>query len=438
MTDVAERTDRAHFIADLEALATSEAPDWLKELRADAAAEFNATEFPTYRDEVWRRTDIKAILRTEFQSTAGASPTLAQDDIAQFSYAQDGMLELVLVDGVYSPDLSSTSDAPDSITVSSLAEALTNDVQGLRAQLNDTAKNTSAFVPLNTAFIQDGAYIDVPDNTRFETPIHVLYITTRSGSMATHPRNLIVVGQSSQVTLIESYVSLGDTNDYLTNGVTEIALGDNAKVTHYKLIDEGAHAYHMFSTQVHEGRDCSFNSHVMTLSGQIVRNELNVNLAGENGNCDLNGLYLNDGDRLIDNALFVQHSVSRCYSRMGYKGVLDDKSTSVFTGKVVVPPDSQQTDSDQLNNNLLLSDNATIDTNPQLEIFADDVKCTHGATIGGFPPELVFYFQSRGMDAATADGILTYGFAAEVVDSIKVESLRTRLSDYLFKKYSPK
>lgn len=438
MTNVAEHTDRAHFITDLEALATSDAPDWIKEVRADAAAEFNAMEFPTYRDEIWRRTDIKPILRTEFNSATGPSTTLGQDDIAQFSYAQDGMLELVLVDGIYSADLSNIADAPDAITITSLATAIAGDLQGLRAQLNDSIQNTNAFVPLNTAFIQDGAYVNISDNTQFETPIHVLYITTHSGAVATHPRNLIVLGQSSEATLIESYVSLGDTSDYLTNGVTEITLGDNAKVTHHKIIDEGSDAYHLCSTQVHEGRDCSFNSFVMTFSGKIVRNELNLTLAGENGNCDLNGLYLNNGDRLIDNALFVEHAVSKCYSRMGYKGVLDDNSASVFTGKVLVPPNSQQTDSDQLNNNLLLSDNATIDTNPQLEIFADDVKCTHGATIGGFPPELVFYFQSRGMDAATADGILTYGFAAEIVDAIKVEALRTRLSEYVFKMYSPK
>jgi Fe-S cluster assembly protein SufD len=438
MTDVAEHTDRAHFIADLETLAAGDSPEWLREIRADATAEFNAMEFPTYRDEIWRRTDIKPILRTTFSSDNDSSTAPSQDDMANYSYAADGFIELVLVDGVFSSDLSSMSNAPDSITITSLAQAIDSDIQGLRTQLNDTAQNTSAFVPLNTAFIQDGTYINIPDNTQIETPIHLLYITTRGGAIATHPRNLVVVGQSSEITLLESYVSIGDTDNYLTNGVTEITLNDNAKVNHHKIVDEGASAYHLFSTQVHEGRDCSYNSFVMTLSGQIVRNELNLTLAGENGNCDLNGLYLNNGDRLIDNALFVEHAVSKCYSRMGYKGVLDDNSASVFTGKVVVPPNSQQTDSDQLNNNLLLSDNATIDTNPQLEIFADDVKCTHGATIGGFPPELVFYFQSRGMDAATADGILTYGFATEVVDAIKIDALRTRLSDYVFKKYSPK
>lgn len=438
MNQVAEHTDRAHFIADLEVLANQNAPGWLKELRAEATSAFNGMDFPTYKEDVWRHTDIKPILRTAFDSSVASASSLSKNDIVAHSYAGDGMIELVFVDGVYVSELSSVDNAPESVTITSLAEAITANTAGIEDQLNDTAHDTSAFIPLNTALAQDGLYVNVPANTQAETPIHALYITTRSGSVATHLRNVITVGQSSEVTLVESYVAVGDTNDYLTNGVTEIALSDNAKASYVKIVAEGSEAYHMVSTQVHESRDCQFKSYAITLAGKIVRNELNVTLGGENGNCELDGLYLNDSDRLIDNALFVEHSVSKCYSRMGYKGVLDDQSTSVFTGKVVVPPDAQQTDSDQLNNNLLLSDQATIDTNPQLEIFADDVKCTHGATIGGFPPELIFYFQSRGMDAATAHGILTFGFAAEVVDSIELAPIQSRLSDYVFKKYSPK
>ena len=237
---------------------------------------------------------------------------------------------------------------------------------------------------------------------------------------------------------MESYVGLNDAQGYLNNAVTEIVLGDNATLRRYKVVREGSAGHHLSTTKVIQGRDTNFHSFSITLAGQIVRNELDVVLRGEGSNALLSGLYLNDGDRLIDNALHVTHASPKCYSRMTYKGVLDGGSSSVFTGKVLVPQGSQRTDSDQINNNLLLSDKATIDTKPQLEIFADDVKCTHGATIGGFPPELIFYFQSRGMTAAKADAILTFGFASEIVDGIMIAPLRERLSKYVFEKYSPK
>lgn len=436
---VEEKSDRAHFLTDAATRAASDEPEWLKELREEALGTFNAMSFPSYRDEAWRNTDIKPILRTEFSSAISENPTpLNADAIERYSYAGEGYIELVLVDGVYSRELSSLSDVPCEISVHSLAQAIATDAEGIRARLNDYVDATNAFIPLNTAMIHDGIYVNVPSNTVVDKPIHVLYVTTRSGAVASYPRNLFVVGQSSEATFLESYVGLEGTENYLTNGVTEIGVADNAKVTHLKVVSEGDEAYHMMTMRVSEGGDSRFNAFAMTLSGQIVRNDLNLELAGEGGNCELDGLYLNDRDRLIDNHLFVNHAAAKCYSRMGYKGVLDGSSDSVFTGKVVVPPDSQQTDSDQLNNNLLLSDDATIDTNPQLEIFADDVKCTHGATIGAFPSELIFYFQSRGMDPLTAHGILTYGFAAEVVDEIPLDALKDRLAAYVFDKYSPK
>jgi len=237
---------------------------------------------------------------------------------------------------------------------------------------------------------------------------------------------------------VESYIGLSQTSAYLSNLVSEFVIGDNATLRRHKIVEDGAAGHHLETAAVLHGRDTKLEAFAITLAGKIVRNELDVLLAGEGSNVELKGLYLNDGDRLIDNYLHVTHAASHCYSRMGYKGVLDGASSAVFTGKVHVHPGAQKTDSNQLNNNLLLSGDATIDTKPQLEIFADDVKCTHGATIGGFPPEHLFYFQSRGMTSAMANAILTYGFASEVVHAIEVPELRARLAKYVFDKYSPK
>ena len=237
--------------------------------------------------------------------------------------------------------------------------------------------------------------------------------------------------------MLESYVGLADTGPCLNNTVTEIVLEDDARMTWYKLVAEGAEGFHLATASVQQGRDTSFTSFNTTLTGKIVRNELGVTFNGEGSECELNGLYLNDGARLIDNALHVRHAKSQCRSRMAYKGVLAGDSKSVFSGKVEVDRGARRTDSDQINSNLLLSDSATVDTKPQLEIFTDDVKCTHGATVGAFPPELIFYFQSRGIDAARAYGILTYGFAAEVVDAIEVGPLHDKLDTCVIGKYCP-
>lgn len=435
MTQVAEQTDRAQYQADIDTLAAADTNDVLSALRDTGAVQFSEMDFPHYKEEAWHHTNIKPILKNAFTTAIGASSaSVSAEDVAAHSYAQDGMVEIVFIDGAFAADLSTLNTIPAGVSVQSLTESNAT----IQEHLGQTVQTRNAFIPLNAALVQDGVCISVDKNTQVETTVHVLYVTTGQAKTATHPRNLIVAGESSEFNFIESYVGLNNEAETLTNGVCEIVVGDNAKVTRHKVVSEGTNAHHLMTTQVTIGRDSRFNAFAMTLSGQTVRNELCVKMTGPGGHCDLNGLYLNDGDRVIDNALFVEHASAKCYSRMGYKGVLDGNSTANFTGMVLVPQDSQQTDSDQLNNNLLLSDKAVIDTKPQLEIFADDVKCTHGATIGAFPPELIFYFQSRGMDPLTAHGILTYGFAAEVVDAIEVEPLQKRLADYVFTKYSPK
>ncbi|PCJ57444.1 MAG: Fe-S cluster assembly protein SufD [Candidatus Hydrogenedentota bacterium] len=439
MAETADSIKRDHFLADLDKVKALGGSDWLQGLRANGADRFGDTAFPTYKEEAWKYTDIKPILRTPFRSLVAESASdVTKDSVSPHLYGVAGWTELVFVDGLYREDLSRLDGDDQKVHISNLASAIAAGDETVQTHLNNIAAQSSAFVPLNTAFLQDGAYVHVQANTVLESPVHFLFVSTGIEPVATYPRNLFVLGQSSQANLIETYVGLNNDTAYFSNGVTEMVLEDNAELTRHKVVMEGSESFHLGAANALMGRDTRLKSFTFSFGGKIIRNELNVVLNGEGGQCDLNGLYLNSEDRLIDNALFVKHASPKCYSRMAYKGVLDGTSRSVFTGMVLVPQDSQRTDSDQLNNNLLLSDKATIDTKPQLEIFADDVKCTHGATIGGFPKELIFYFQSRGMSAAMANAMLTYGFAAEIVDSVECEPLHDRLADYVFSKFRPK
>jgi len=438
MSEVAEQSDRSHYLADLATLQQGSAPEWLHALRQNGVNRFEAIDMPHYKQEAWRFTDIKQVIRTPFRSISDSIvPSQLKEQIQAHLYQEADWSELVFIDGVFTPELSNLNASPDGVTVSSLGDAVSNHAEMVQSHLNKIHNSTHAFSTLNDAVLGDGGFIHVGPNTVSKQPIHFLFISTGADSLATHPRTLVLLEPSSQATVLESYIGLNDDSTYFTNGVTEVSVGDNAQLTRFKIVKEGKHSFHLGTDAVHQGQDSTYTSYVLALEGQINRNEIDLKLNGRGSQCDLNGLYLNDRDRLIDNALHVTHAASNCYSRMGYKGVLDGSSKSVFTGKVLVPPDSQKTDSDQLNNNLLLSDKATIDTKPQLEIFADDVKCTHGATIGGFPPELLFYFQSRGIDPLKANGILTYGFAAEVIDRIELAPLQARMAEYVFELFSP-
>ncbi len=437
MPEVAEKTDRALYGPDLERMKALDGPAWLEAIRQNGAARFSELELPHRKQEAWRFTNVAPIIRTPFQPLVSA-PAGAVDpgDAASHLYDEAEWTQLVFVDGFFDQGLSRIAQGSDGLRIGGLADAVARDDEVVRDHLGRFVDPSNAFIALNAAFVQDGAFFYLPKNETLEAPIHLLYLSTGKATVACHPRNLLVLGASSQATVVETHVGLSQEGTYFSNGVTEIVLEDNARLEHYKIVDEGAAAFHLATTKVCQGRDTFFRSLAVTLGGRIVRNELCVLLDGEGGECSLNGLYLNDGNRLIDNALHVEHAKAHCRSRMAYKGVLDGKSNAVFTGKVLVNRGSQKTDSDQLNSNLLLSADATIDTKPQLEIFADDVKCTHGATVGSFPKELIFYFQSRGISPSAAHGILTYGFADEIVKAIDVGPLRDRLERRVFDQYS--
>lgn len=427
-----------HYLSDLDALG---AAGRFATVREAARTLFDVTAFPHTRQEEWRQTNIAPITGTAYRSlVAPGAHTVTADALTSWSYANEGWTEAVFVDGFHAPALSTATSLPEGVFVGSLANLPAGPAStAVETHLNTILKARNAYTALNSAFLQDGAVVFVPRNVALAEPIHLLFISSdRATETAAHPRTLIVLEEGAEAAVVVQYVSLAQGKNHLNNAVDEIAVGQNARLNYYKLVSEDAWGHHLATTDVRLDRDSRFASHVFTLSGSIVRNQVCTDLAGEGGSVSLTGLYLNDGDRLIDNALKINHAVPHCNSRILYKGILDGKSTAVFTGHVFVHPHAQKTDSNQLSNNLILSDNASIDTKPQLEIFADDVKCTHGATVGSPPAEIIFYFRSRGIDEATARGMLTFGFADEIVEEIDIAPIRERLRDFIFRKYSPK
>jgi Fe-S cluster assembly protein SufD len=438
--DVEVEPHKAHYLADLAKLPENGRAPWLDRMHAAGVARFQQTPLPTTKMEEWRETNISELIKTEFRSLVEPREHgLTKEQVAPYFYGEGAWTELVFVNGFYAPELSVTPGLPEGVFAGSLADGLAGDGMAVVEQhLGQYLADRNAFTALNSAFIQDGALLHVAKNVAVEQPIHFVFICTEQAEKsAAHLRNLYVLESGSQTSVVTSYIGLAGKAVYLNNVVEEWALAPNSHVHLYKLVEEGPAGNHLATSEFHQDRDSALNTFVMSMSGKVVRNQLCVKLDGENGSADLRGLYLNDGDRLIDNPLSITHVKPHCFSRIMYKGILDGKSHAAFAGKVYVHREAQQTDSNQLSQNLMLSDDATIHTRPQLEIYADDVKCTHGATIGAPPEPVVFYFRSRGIDPATAMAMLTYGFAEEVVSEIAVPELSERLGQYVYKKYSP-
>lgn len=342
--------------------------------------------------------------------------------------------QLVFVNGHFSPDLSSLDRLSGNLKAGSLAAMLDSDPGILEPYLGRYASfEQNAFTALNTAFMRDGAFLLLPQGSVIPEPIHLLFVSTaRRQSTVIYPRNLIVAGAGCRLTVVESYV--GVYNDvYFTNAVTEIVAGDESVVEHYKVQQESEKAFHVGCLQAHPGRSGNFSSCFVSLGGSLVRNDVNAVLDREGIECTLNGLYLTRGKQHVDNQTSIDHAQPHCSSRELYKGILDGKSSGVFNGKIVVRKDAQKTNARQTNKNLLLSDHALVNTKPQLQISADDVKCTHGATIGQLDDEALFYMRTRGIGEETARSLLTYAFASEVVAGIKVEALRSHVDGVLLR-----
>ncbi len=403
----------------------------LRRLRRGAIDRFAAVGFPTLDDEEWRFTPLAALTRVPFAlAEPGAAVTAEALDHAALEAGPCS--RLVFVNGHFAPELSSLSALPAGAVVASLAEALAKHPDKVEAHLARYADGEDhPFTALNTAFLRDGAFVSLPPGQAVTEPIHLVFVATSPGKATVcHPRNLIVAGANSQATLIESYVGLGEDVTF-TNAVTEIVLGEGAILDHYKVQRESRTAFHVARTQVQQSRSSKFRSHSLTFGGRLTRNDINAHVGGEGCECTLNGLYLASGEQLVDNHTRIDHAMPHCASHELYKGILDGKARGVFNGKIFVHQDAQKTDAKQTNQTLLLSEEAVIDTMPQLEIFADDVKCTHGATVGQLDPEALFYLRSRGIGSTEARALLTFAFANDVIGRVQVEPLRRRLEESL-------
>lgn len=436
MTIAVKETGLESYIAGFEALARerfSNQPERIRELRRDAMTRFGELGFPTKRQEEWRFTNVAPIARTEFQLDPDSN---GHDQASLARYRYDGCIQLVVDNGRLIRDLSDISQLPDGVTVCSLLEALEHFPERVDSFLGRYAGfEEHPFVALNTAFHQDGVFVHVPRGVVVERPINIVLTTsaTPESAPAVFPRNLFVAEESSQVTIVEQFIS-GSKGGYLTAPVTEVVVEDNAVVDHYKLQRESTEAFHVATFQIHLGRAANFSSHSISWGGGLVRNDVNAVLDGEGSEATLNGLYMVEGKQLVDNHMRVDHVAPHCDSHELYKGILDERSRSVFNGRIYVHPGAQKTDAKQTNRNLLLSHDALCNSNPQLEIFADDVKCTHGSTIGQLDELGIFYLRSRGIGEEAARSLLTYAFAADIVERIKVDSVRVDLEEFLFRR----
>ncbi len=410
---------------------------WLLPTRRKAIKLFGELGFPNTRQEEWRFTNVAPIARTAFRLAAPGRNGLTVAEISNYTFGEADCPQLVFVNGRFSGPLSTLKSIPKGVRISSLASALESDRELVETHLARHADfEHSSFAALNTAFMADGAFVYVPPGMLLKNIVHLLYISTRRPETAvSYPRNLIVAGEGSKMSLVESYVGLGK-GLYLTNAVTEIVAGRNCVVDHYKLQRESGDAFHIGRLQVVQQRDSSFTSHSLSLGGSLTRNEVNVRLDAEGAECGLNGLYVTRGSQHVDNHTTIDHAKPHCNSRELYKGILDGSSTGVFNGKIIVRKDAQKTNAKQTNKNLLLSENALVNSTPQLEIFADDVKCTHGATIGQLDEDGLFYLRSRGIDAASARTLLTYAFATEILSAVKVKPIQCQIDLVLLTRLS--
>jgi Fe-S cluster assembly protein SufD len=408
------------------------APSWLRELRGRALTRFAETGFPTTRDEEWRFTSVAPIAETPFR-LAGAPANGAAAPGLVGGVAFDGVAaRLVVVNGRFAAELSTVS-VESRVNAGGLAAAIASGTPEVGDdRLSTLSFDGRPFVALNTAFLDDGAFISIPTGVVVPDPIHIIVVTAPGADPAVaHPRIAVVAGANSQATIVETYIGVPGT-PYLTNAVTEVVLGDRAVVEHYKDQREPVTAYHMATMQVRLGRSSTFTSQSFAFGGQIVRNDILAVLAGEGGECTLNGLYFSDDRRLVDTHTTIDHALPHCASHELYKGIIAGKARAIFNGKIIVRQDAQKTDAKQTNRALLLSDGAQINTKPQLEIFADDVKCTHGAAIGQLDDEAMFYLRARGLTAVEARDVLIHAFAGEILNQIKVEPVRAHMETALY------
>ena len=420
MTGLQETRD--HYAADFKK--TAKALPGLGPARKAALDRFCELGLPTGAEEAWRFTDITPIAETPFRSVTRPGDPSRVADLARGPLQK---CQLAFLDGLHAPRFS-TLDVPAGVTVEPIPFANPEVANNLGRLAPVDGR---AFVALNTAFTRGGACVRVAAGVRLDAPVHLLFLSTDRGApFVTHPRVLVQVGDRARVSIVESYVGLSGV--YLTNAVTEISIGDEASVDYTKVQRESHQGYHVAALQVRQGRGSAFTSHSIALGAAISRNDAGTELAGEGAEATLNGLFEGTGRQLVDNHTTIDHVAPRTTSRELYKGILGGQSRGVFDGRIVVRPDAQKTNAMQGSRNLLLSKEAVVNTKPQLEILANDVKCKHGATVGQLDENVLFYLRSRGIGLPEARRLLVHAFASEILDQVSVEAIRAQLGGCLF------
>lgn len=413
-------------------LKTHAGPAWAARLRENAFDCFEQLGFPTTDEEEWKYTNVSQLAKTEFES-ATFHHHLDRETVTPFTYPEAAASQLVFVNGVYAPEFSNTEGLPAGVVVTNLTQALADQVYEveIREHFNRLIDHhANAFAALNTALFGDGAFVHIPQNVQVEAPIHLMFLTDASQpNSASFPRVLVTLGRDAAATVIESYHSLDDGGVYWTDPIAELFVDENARLTYYKIQREGNRAFHVASTGMRLMRGAILDCTTINLGAQLARHDIAVKLPQEGAECWIDGLYIVGDGQHTDTHSVIDHASPHCNSHQIYKGILDGKSRAVFNGKIFVRRDARLTDAKQTNKNLLLSREARVDTKPQLEIFNDDVKCTHGATVGQLDEEELFYLLSRGLHEPIARNLLTYGFAEEIVEKIKIDSIKAQLDE---------
>ncbi len=417
----------------LENSLNGEAKLFIHRLRKEALKQFENSNFPTQKNEEWKYTDVSSITKQNFVPAVNSQELkTTKEEIEKYLFKDIDCYLLVFVNGIYKEELSSINDLPDGVIISNLKKLAKENSVLIEKYLGKLAVIENAFNSLNTAYSVDGLVVFVPEGKVVEKPIQVLYLnSSEKEEVLSSPRNLVVAEKNSQISIITNYRGISE-KPYLSNNITEAFVDDEAIVSIYKIQNELDNAYHIDKVQAKQGNRSVFNHYNITFGGSIVRNDINTVHDGENIETHYYGLYMINGKQHVDNHTFVDHAKPNCMSNELYKGILDDYARGVFNGKIVVRQDAQKTNAYQQNKTILLSKTATIDTKPQLEIFADDVKCSHGATVGHLDDISEFYIRSRGVPQELAKSMLIRAFANDVIETIKIEPLKEQINHMIF------
>ncbi|WP_199184191.1 Fe-S cluster assembly protein SufD [Cryobacterium sp. Y62] len=402
-------------------------PAWLSDARVNALRWVGEHGFPTHKDEDWKYTALGPILAVPFEAATVTSSNWVTAEMIDAAAVDLGGPRLIFVNGHFAPELSRLTDLPAGSVVTTLAAVLAAGSDRLEPFFSHTPGEHHAFAAFNDALAEDGAFIHLTSGAILDEPIQLVFFSNAGGvPLISSPRSVIIADSGSRATIVETYAGI-DGDVYLTNAVTEFVLADDAQIEHYKVQLEPVTAFHLALLDVHQGRNSRFTSRSVMLGASIARHEVRVLLDGVGAEVSLDGVYLPQGDQLHDNTIFIDHAATDCTSNQLYKGVLDGHGHGVFNGHIMVRHGADGTDANQKNKNLILSDRAEVDTRPRLEIYTDDVKCTHGAAVGQMDEEALLYLQARGIPLEEARGLLIYAFVHEMVDRIAIEQLRTQL-----------